>query len=201
MASIAFDLQQLYYRTFGTKPKLPGELPAANLGEFKIQGQSNSDLITSLGSNLKTVYEGQEIWMPVRFVGLDYNVFGVTELLLPYMVISISGRKEIIKTPLAQRGGKVKEEYAIDDYTISIKGFLIDKNRVFPEKELIVLEKLFTLGESVRLDNAITNVFLKDGGAVVIEAFDLPEVQGGRTHVKPVNMKLSSDSIFTLELQ
>jgi hypothetical protein len=35
---------------------------------------------------------------------------------------------------------------------------------------------------------------------VVMESFELPEVEGGRKHVRPFNIQLESDSVFTLEV-
>lgn len=204
MSTIAVDLQNLYSRQFGSKPIVPSEVNnISELPKFVIEGSSNYSSTTQ-GSNLIADYMGQEVWLPVVFRGLDYNKFGVSEILLPYTVVKISGKKTFIKTPLSERGGTVKELYSIDDYDISIRGFLIDKNRVFPEKELKVLQQLYALNESIELDNALTNVFteaMNNKAKVVIEAFDLPEVEGGRKHVRPFAMRLSSDSIFTLEVE
>lgn len=201
MAQIQFELENLYQRQFGTKPKLPQEVAPALTGGYKINGDNSKYLFTAQGSNLKTDYLGQEIWLPVKLFHLDFAKFKATELLLPYAVVKISGRKSTIKTPLSERGGNVIEEYSIDSYDIHITGFLIDKNRVFPTEELKNLKNLF-VGASIKLDNALTNEFLADGGyGVYVDAFDLPEVEGGRKHVRPFAMKLTSDNIFTLELE
>jgi len=91
--------------------------------------------------------------------------------------------------------------YSTDDYSISLKGFFIDdKNRIWPEEELTAFKRLFELQTAVVLENALTNVFLEKGQKVVIESFELPEVEGGRKHVRPFSIELESDSIFTLEV-
>ena len=202
MAQIQFELQELYRRQFGTKPKLGKELAPALTEGYKIQGDNSNYLFTTQGSNLKADFLGQEIWLPVRFIGLDFAKFNTSELLLPYAVVKISGKKKVIKTPLPERGGNVIEEYSIDSYDIQITGFLIDKNRIFPDAELDILHKLYLSSDAIRLDNALTNIFLQEGGyGVFIEAFELPEVEGGRKHVRPFALRLTSDSLFTLELE
>lgn len=191
MSLLAFDLSQLYARTFGGRP-------------FVINGQ-NEKLEGS--STLVTQYLNKEIWLPVLFTGLstsDFPAGGMVvrpgELLLPYTTVKISSKKNIVKTPLAERKGSVRELFSTDDYQIALKGFLIDEqNRRWPDKEINLLRKLYDENQALTLDNALTNIFLDDR-RVVIEAFDMPEVEGGRNHIRPFSLTLESDSIFTLEV-
>lgn len=197
MSTIAFDLEQLYRRTFGNTPY---KIPDAKSG-------SNKQLSDANGSTLKETYLEREVWLPTKFLNVNIDPTGRNhnDLLLPYSVIKISGKKTIVKTPMAERGGTVKELYSIDDYSISLKGFLIDHDgRLWPEAWLKALQQLFELQTAVQLDNALTNIFLvkKDAAQkVVIESLEFPEVEGGRKHVRPFNMQLESDSIFTLEVE
>ena len=102
---------------------------------------------------------------------------------------------------MAERQGTVKELYSTDDYSISLKGFFIDVDkRIWPEADLRMFKKIFELQTAFILENALTNVFLAKDQKVVIESFDLPEVEGGRKHIRPFNIQLESDSIFTLEV-
>lgn len=200
MSSITYDLTQMYRRTFGGKPYQVGEENiSSDPSSYFIDGK-NSKVSQLSGSSLTTEFMGQEIWLPVKFVDLPTSVNGGRELLLPYSVIKISGKKTIVKTALPERRGTVKELFSIDDYSISIKGFLIDDKRIWPEEQLRVLKDLVETNEAVHLDNALTNVFLDKDTRVVIEDFDLPEVEGGRKHIRPFSMKLESDSVFTLEI-
>jgi hypothetical protein len=200
MSLITYDLQQLYRRTFGGSPYQVGDESAvAELTPYLIES-TNTKVSQLSGSPLVTEFMGKEIWLPVTFLNLPADVVAGGKLLLPYSVIKIAGKKTIVKTALSERRGTVKELFSIDDYSISIKGFLIDENRVWPEEELSVLKRLFETQEAVHLDNALTNIYLDKDTRVVIEDFDLPEVEGGRKHIRPFSMKLESDSIFTLEL-
>ena len=146
-----------------------------------------------------------DIWFPVRFYNAGDNI---PIEYLPYSVVRVTGKKNIVKTPVMYRKGTVKEQYNIDDYSISIKGFLIGENGQFPEPDMDSLRDLFELKRSVQIDNAITNIFLNDPGLsryeqqrVVIESLDFPEVEGGRINVRPFTMQLESDFVFTLELK
>jgi hypothetical protein len=203
MAQAVFDLEQLYRRTFGGRPyTVPGLSPNPEPETGFVIPHRKDNVSQISGSHLATEHMGKEIWLPVKFYDLDAGEFGAPELLLPYAVVKISGKKTIVKTALAERQGTVKELYGIDDYSISIKGFLIDeKNRIWPEAELKTLKKLFEINQAIKLDNALTNIFLDENESrVVVESFDLPEVEGGRKHVRPFSLSLESDSIFVLEL-
>jgi hypothetical protein len=206
MSSIVFDLQNLYQRQFGSKPVVPkDDFAIAKQEPYKING-SNSNNISTTGSNLIEKYRGIDIWLPVNLYGLDPTVFGASKILMPYVTIRISGKKHFIKTPMAERQGTVKEQYSIEDYDIDIKGFLIGYDStgrypIWPDKEIKILSKLWKLNEAIELDNAITNEFVDSDQKVVIEDFDLPPVEGGRTHIKPFTLKIASDSIFDLEFK
>lgn len=189
MSASTFDLDQLYESIFGTKP-------------YRINESGNGKKFTQgTGSALTETYLNKEIWLPTRFAEINIDDYIASEFFLPYSVIKISGKKTIVKTAMAERQGTVKELYSTDDYSISLKGFFIDdKNRIWPEADLKAFKRLFELQTAVVLENALTNVFLGEDQKVVIESFELPEVEGGRKHVRPFSIELESDSIFTLEV-
>lgn len=192
MSFFVLDLKNLYQHTFYSKPYVINESP--------------KDFSQASGSQLTAKYQDKEIWLPVKFVDLDTSVFGASEILLPYVTVKISGDKTIVKTSLAERQGTIKELYSINDYAIEVKGFLIDDtNRVWPEAQIQQVKEFFEYPQALKLDNALTNLFLvrkdnEDNYRVIVEKFDLPEVSGGRKHIRPFTMKLESDSVFTLEL-
>jgi hypothetical protein len=201
MGLFVYDLADLYRYQFGGKPYVIGEQQkSAEPSPFVINGE-NIELSQVSGSALTAEYLGKEIWLPIKFTGLDAAVFGASELLLPYAVIKISSSKTIIRTPMAERRGSVKEYFSAEDFQITIKGFVIDEaQRIWPEKELLILKKLDELTTAVQLDNALTNIFLDKDTRVVITKLDLPEVEGGRKHIRPFSMMLESDSVFTLDV-
>lgn len=201
------DLGKLFQNTWGGKPyHVPEQSEKTTEGTpYRISGTSAEQLITSNGSLIKEKVNGVDIWFPVRFYNAGDNI---PIEYLPYSVVRVTGKKNIVKTPVMYRKGTVKEQYNIDDYSISIKGFLIGENGQFPEPDMDSLRDLFELKRSVQIDNAITNIFLNDPGLsryeqqrVVIESLDFPEVEGGRINVRPFTMQLESDFVFTLELK
>ncbi len=206
------DLAKLFERTFGGKPYVigkDGELSNDPGNPYIVGTPQRADyygkLSTPKGSLIAEQYKGVQIWLPTTLYVASQPVS-----YLPYSVIKISGKKTIIKTPLPERIGTVKEQYNIDDYSISIKGFLIgDKFSAggFPEEELNNLKQLYEAKTAVTIDNALSNIFLTNKDLdlfeqrrVVITSLDLPEVQGGRKNVRPFVLEMESDSVFTLEL-
>jgi hypothetical protein len=201
-----YNIKDLYLKTFGSSPFHVSEVSSGNdqAGpQFTIsQGAGKTLQFTAKGSLIMEQLQGVEVWLPVRF-------FEGSELLmhLPYTVVKLNTKKTIIETPLAQRRGSVKEQFNVDDYSISIKGFLIGEDRQFPESQLEQLKALYLKSQAVILDNALTNIFLTDPELneqeqrrVVIHDMDIAEVTGGRIHVRPFSLQLKSDSVFTLEL-
>lgn len=205
------DLGKLFANTFGGRPyHVPEESEKVTEGTpYKITGERADQLTSNTGAVIKEKVKGVDIWFPVSFRNAGDDESAPPIAYLPYCVVRIAGKKTIVKTPVMYRKGTVKEQYNVDDYSISIKGFLIGENGAFPEVDIDNLKDLFELKKGVRIDNAITNIFLSgEPGAdysqqkrVVIESLDFPEVEGGKENVKPFSMQLESDFVFTLELK
>jgi len=206
--ALIIDVGELFQKQFGGKPYVvPGVSNTTNntAEPFVININANKaeKEFTATGSLIREQYKGVEIFLPIRiYEGPNLLMY------LPYCVVKISGKNTYVKTPMIERIGSVKELYSTDDYVIGVKGFIIGEDRKFPEKDLQLLKELKEKRTALVLDNALTNIFLTNKSLqldeqrrVVIEDFDLLEVQGGREHVRPFTMKLESDSIFTLELE
>lgn len=199
-----FDLIDLYNKTFGSKPYHVPELSneESPSGEpYLINSKGTSSDFTSKGALLKEKYRNVDVILPVRLYQGP-----VLLMHLPYVVVQLNNRKTIIKTPMNERSGTIKEQYGVEDWSIGVKGFIISEDNGFPETDLEKLNTLYKTQTAVRLENALTNIFLTDPSLgqdeqrrVVIEDLNIQEVQGGRLHVRPFSMTLSSDTIFTLE--
>lgn len=204
--ALVIDIMDLFQKTFGSKPYIVNSVPAqTENNDYKLatQASNGEKEFTAKGSLIKEQYKGIEIMLPIRF-------FDGPALLqyLPYCVLRISGKKTIVETPLSERIGSVKEQFNIDDYSIDVKGFLINEERKFPEAEIDTLRTLYETKKAVTIDNAMTNIFLTnpqlkpdEQRRVVVYGFDMPEQQGGRDHIRPFTMSLKSDTVFTLELE
>ena len=121
---------------------------------------------------------------------------------LPYPVVSISSRKTIVETPLTERRGTVKELINIQDYEITIRGFIIGKPNEFPESDVTLLRTIYEQNTPISIQCPITDIFLvrpeRNGSdEVVISDLKFPSIQGVK-NVRPYELHLISDEAFNL---
>ena len=210
MAEINLDLVDFFEKTFGYTttafdPKfkqVSGD--QGSLGRGSATGASGSDYY-AIGNNgreyympIKIVYPGPDITLPDGSVTSGLNV----DLYLPYPVFSISSRKTIIETPLTERRGTVKELINIEDYQISVKGFIIGTTNEFPEADVTTLVRLYENNTAISIHNPMTDIFLlrpdrSGSDKVVIKDLEFPEVKGVK-NVRAYSFKLLSDEPFNL---
>ena len=117
---------------------------------------------------------------------------------IPNSVISFTGKKNIVETAMVGRKGSVKELINIDDYEISIQGVVQSDD--FPEAELVELNELYNINESVILKCALTNVFLEEDDKVVIKGLDVSDMKGTDSFVI-IKMSLITDRNFELIIE
>lgn len=200
MAEFKVNIQDLFRKSFGQKPYVTTPDGVVDVNDFKVNNAFTQKSLTPRGSTIYDKHKQNDVFLPIYFRGLDYDEFGTDSVLLPYASLSIQSKKTIIKTPLVERGGTVKEQYSIDDYSISIKGIVIDLDTlVFPEAELLLLKKLYETQKPIFLDNAVSNIFLKEDRRVIIEDLDIPETPSEK-HYFSFTMKLESDVVFKLDV-
>lgn len=134
---------------------------------------------------------GNYYFMPVTFIhqGKEYEI--------PCALISFTGRKNIIETPLVGRQGSVKELISMEDYQISITGVVFGENQVWPEEQLDAINELYNINEAIELKCALTDVFLSENDKVVIQELNLPPT-GQTEHVQVVEIKCVTDRAFEL---
>lgn len=192
----SFNIQNLFTEAFGYQPPADTlDIPAAPARtKMSKKGQP---------FYADDIY-GREFFMPVKFIGtLQAGATLVPfEYQVPFAIISISRKKTIIKTPLVEREGSVKELINTEDCIINIKGIIVRPDNEWPEDEISDLEKLFSINQSIGLRSALTDIFLKGEfeHKVVIDSINFPGNPGVQ-HAKPFEMNCESDSIFTLELE
>jgi Domain of unknown function (DUF6046) len=117
-------------------------------------------------------------------------------------VISISGRKTIIETPLTERRGTVKELINIEDYEIVIKGLIINGTNEFPEADVTTLRDVYEQNVALSIECPMTDIFLlrpdrKGSDQVVIKELKFPAIQGVK-HVRPYELRLITDEPYNL---
>lgn len=155
---------------------------------------------------------GVEYFMPVTItypdaedgVGLlNGDTSGLLKTLeLPFPVVSISSRKNIVETPLTERGGTVKELINIEGYLIKVRGHVIAATNDLPEAALTKLRELYENNTAVQIKCALTDIFLvtkrrQGSDTVVIRSINLEGLKGVK-NVKPYEVEFISDEIFNL---
>lgn len=136
---------------------------------------------------------GQDIWFPVELWKSGRKIIEIEAC-----TVGVNLVKEIIRTPVSERKGKVKECFAIDDYRFTIKGFLIGKNRIVPENQILLLKDWFETTEPIELHGGYPEIFLDESCRVAIGSLDFPEVQGKAPWIRPFTMILETDYIQDL---
>ncbi|OWP84349.1 hypothetical protein BWK59_05865 [Flavobacterium davisii] len=139
---------------------------------------------------------GRSIWFPVTFWKSTDAVLEIDAC-----TINVQLSKNIVKTAVSERKGTVKEHFSIEDYKFTIKGFLIGKDRKFPEAEILALKDLFETQEPVSLHGGYPELFLDKSCQIVINTLDFPEVQGKAHWIRPFSLTCESDFIDDLILE
>lgn len=128
---------------------------------------------------------GKEYFLPVKI--------GLVHLSLP--VMSISGGKEIVKTPMVNAEGTVKELISLNDYDIQIYGIMHDPSGEYPETQVRQLANLFKRNRALPINSVLTGIIgIKD---VVIEDLQWLETKGFQG-IAAYRMRCSSDKKFEL---
>ncbi len=152
---------------------------------------------------------GREYFLPVKLTFPDKDkiarslVIGDVQLLkewnLPHPVVSLSGKKTIVETPLTERRGTVKELIQIADYDITVRGVLINETQEFPEALMKQMKDVFVIGAPLTLRCAYTDIWLNDVAyQVVIESVAFPEVRGVQ-NVFGYELRFVSNGIIDLK--
>ncbi len=211
----SFDIQKLFAERFSYPiNEWIKDKKYSNDSDFRYDQQNSADTrgtatrsitakTTPKGGELYTTYKGKYYFLPIYLGGE----------LLPHGVVKIQSKKHIVETPLVGQRGTVKEFISLEDYAISIRGFLIGDKLTWPEAEVEKLRKLYARNEAIEMRSAVTDLFLlpqKDPDEpqtdkktqpdrVIIKALDFDEFKS--THVVAYSMELVSDSVFEIEIQ
>lgn len=200
----AFDLLKLYKTYFNNAPyfvtndeKKPlTQEPGYSINTDNPRPKGSIDYSSKNIAFNEIGSYGQDIWFPVTFK----TVFEKQriEIKIIACTVGVNMMKEIIRTQVSERKGKVKECFAIDDYRFNIKGFLIGKNRIVPEDQILQLKKIFESTDPVELHGGYPEIFLEESCRVAISALDFPEVQGKAVWIRPFAMTVETDYIQNL---
>lgn len=160
-----FDIIELYRSVFGyVAPPFPA-------GDLSMPSNPITSLEAVAGTfkRQRGLIIGREQFMPLSLDGVKLDI---------EPLVTIKGAKKIIRTPIngGKRKGTVKELYAMDDYRITIKGFVEADDENFPAEELSDIREWFETQETLRVDNQLLRVLGIQ--YIAIEGVDFPEMVG-----------------------
>lgn len=202
MVQTEFSINNLLRDAFGIGRGLPFDSSKVQEPEIRTEaafsnvpvgddqeGAEFMQMRLSVNSSLPT---GRPVFMPMRLGGI---------ILPNEPSIIINSRKNIVETPLAgsTRRGTVKELVSVEDWSVTIRGVVINYNSVvvYPEDEVKALRDLYNRNEALEVESALTN--LLGVYRLVIKEFLLPEMIGVQ-HAQAYQFICVSDEDFTLEI-
>ncbi len=207
MADITYNLAELFQSQFGVAPVVPFVLPTRE------EVPANID-ITGLNVIKPTRHGvishlGTPVMFPVWFKAGNYQklkpngevtrVDITNDLLLPFSTMVDFEREKIVaESPAASGYGTVKETYAIGDWSVRIRGFIIsDEPGKFDEKGIKDLLRFEELADVVDVQGHMFNLLgIK---RILIKRIGLPKTEG-RPTVQPYILECVSDTAIELIL-
>jgi hypothetical protein len=136
---------------------------------------------------------GTPVWADVV---IKDNVVNGRQLQLLWVLVTVSMKKNIVKTVIQGRNGTVKEYICDGDYEITLEGGLFDANpNRYPVEDMNTMVYLLKLAEAL----PVTSEYLQLFGIqnIVIEGFDLKQ-QSGSQNVQLFSIKAVSDEPIEL---
>ena len=113
------------------------------------------------------------------------------------IVFEASQDKNIVKTAIQGRNGKVKEYVSDDDFIINARGFISNKDNVIPLDDLRTFREIMQVPQQIDVVSQYLNEVL-EVNQIVIERFSMPQIEGTRNEL-PFTFMASSD--VPLDLQ
>ncbi|KQT17427.1 hypothetical protein ASG31_08430 [Chryseobacterium sp. Leaf404] len=144
---------------------------------------------------------GQDIWFPIELKGTKLVGDSLEPISIPIDICTVSVNlvSTIIRTPVTERIGTVKEIISHDDYKFTIRGFLTSKDRTVPEDQILNLKDLRNSTQEKTLHGGYPELFLDETCRIVISDVEFPEVQGKNHWIRPFTLTCESDFITDLE--
>jgi hypothetical protein len=151
---------------------------------------------------------GTPVYSDLTIDEFTYTVNGQTfivpKLQLYTMILTTSGAKNIVKTPIQGLKGTIKEYISDGDDVVIIEGTITGKNGIYPYQEVADLKALINAPVAFK----VVSRFLQnlDIDTLVIETYDLPQMEGGYSYQKfklycvtdiPVELNIVSESNTT----
>jgi hypothetical protein len=191
------DLTNIYNTYFQPKYSITTAMQGTPLPVFNTVPTKVDNSVAVLGTSIsKKNAMGIEIFLPITL-----KVNDSLQLTIDCCTIRVTGKKTIIRTPVSEQKGSVKEQFNIEDYEFAVKGVLIGTNQKFPDDQVIMLKNIFESTLPVKIENALADLFLDASNQIVISDLEFPEIEGKTLRHKPFTLSCESDFITTLTLK
>ncbi len=180
-----FNLNNLYRNTFGyVKPPFPaGGVPSLeSIVGRRIPGLRQTGML------------GREIRMP-----MSIRVPGGAAYMLPNEpIVSITGGFDVATTQVnrGKRRGTVKEIVTLNDYRLSVRGIIYNKEE-HPAEEVLQIRSILENG-IIEVDCYMGNLF--DINVCVVESFSWPRWEKKSFRQQNYELTLISDEDFEIDL-
>lgn len=185
MSNFRFDAS-LFNRPFEEVFDLPEADPDTPLDFKSFLGLNVYDALELEGGSY-TIYNPDGSTDEVEFEGMT----------LETVIINISQRKNIVRTKVAGRDGRVKEYIGLDDFDVFAYGAIFHPGSKFPEDDLRRLEAIINAPTSIRANSRLLDIF--GISHVVVQSYNLQPEQGFN-NMQPITIRMASDTPILLDI-
>jgi hypothetical protein len=131
------------------------------------------------------------------YIDLNGDEISFPGIKIDTVVFEGSKSKNIVKTAIQGRNGKVKEYVADDDFMINARGFISNRDNVIPLNDLRDFREIMEVPQQISVISQYLNEVL-EVNQIVVESFSMPQVIGTRNEL-PFTFRASSDVPIDLE--
>ncbi|MBI1228218.1 MAG: hypothetical protein GC192_23495 [Bacteroidetes bacterium] len=195
MAIAKFNLNDAYKEVFGFQTPLFGVVTNKQSAQLPQYENVPTIIEEDYQSSVDRISPGTGVLLADR---LRFEDQGEIYALPHETVISYHQAKNIVKTAMSGKDGTVKEYISLDDWSITIQGFIIDYDSSnYPIDRVDELRKWFQKNK----DLGVVSDWLTQLGIyrIVVTDLDLPAL-AGFSNVQPFEIRALSDEPVELEL-
>jgi hypothetical protein len=137
---------------------------------------------------------------PGTYYDWNGNLKSIPEYQFPYECVVELNQPSIIEETFlkGRRAGSVKEVIGLDDFYITIRGFIINYESLdYPTEAVEAFRNLIKLPTELQVESPFLNMF--DINEMVIFDRNIPQIEGS-LHYQPFTLMCKSNEPYTLEL-
>lgn len=200
-----FDISALFREQFGIDVKVSSFEPPSNLIPFgnvevidggdKMVNGVPVDRYSAMGTPIFDYIKVQ----PGNYYNFEGKLVPIRAFDFPYeCVVEISQPSMIEETfILGRKGGSIKEQMGVDDWYITIRGFIINyESSDYPTEAVNAFKELISHPASLDIESPFLNMF--DINELVIFDRNIPQIEGA-LHYQPFTLLCKSNEPFYVE--